>query len=89
MTKSELIRSVAEKSGLTHADADRAVNALCATVAEGLSTGERVPLRGFGSFSVRRTKSRTGRHPRTGARIEIPARNRVRFRAGKDLESVI
>ena len=89
MTKSELIRSVAEKAGLSQAQAARAVNAFCATIAEELSAGARVALTGFGSWSVRRSARRTGRHPRTGRVIEIPARNRVQFRPGKDLKDVV
>ncbi len=89
MKKSELIQSVAEKAGLTQAQAARAVNALTATISEGLAVGDRVPLIGFGTFDVRLRAARRGRHPATGRPMEIPARNRVRFRAGKELKSVV
>ncbi len=89
MKKSELIQSVAEKAGLTQAEAARAVNAITATISEALADGDRVPLIGFGTFDVRAQAARSGRNPRTGRPMEIPARNRVRFRAGKDLKDVV
>ena len=89
MKKSELIQSVAEKAGLSNAEADRAVNAVVATISEHLAEGNRVHLMSFGSFDVRTRAARTGRNPRTGAQIQIPARNTVRFRPGKNLRAVI
>jgi DNA-binding protein HU-beta len=89
MKKSELIQSVAEKAGLSNAEAARAVNAIVATISEHLAEGNRVCLMNFGSFDVRTRAARTGRNPRTGAQIQIPARNTVRFRPGKNLRAVI
>jgi DNA-binding protein HU-beta len=89
MKKSELIQSVAEKAGLSNAEAARAVNAVVATISEHLAEGNRVRLMSFGSFDVRTRAARTGRNPRTGAQIQIPARNTVRFRPGKNLRAVI
>ncbi len=89
MKKSELIQSVAEKAGLSNAEAARAVNAIVATISEHLAEGNRVCLMSFGSFDVRTRAARTGRNPRTGAQIQIPARNTVRFRPGKNLRAVI
>jgi DNA-binding protein HU-beta len=89
MKKSELIQSVAEKAGLSNAEAARAVNAIVATISEHLAEGNRVRLMSFGSFDVRTRAARTGRNPGTGAQIQIPARNTVRFRPSKNLRAVI
>ncbi len=89
MTKNQLIVSVAEKAGLTRDQATRAVNAMCAIITEGLAGGERVPLAGFGTFSVRPTPARTIRHPRTGETIRVEAGRRVKFSPAKALKTVI
>ena len=89
MTKTQLIAAVAEKSNLTRAEATRAVNALLATVSEGLSRGERVALPGFGTFRVTEVASRIGRNPRTGTRIQLAAGRRARFRPSKGLKDVL
>ncbi len=62
-----------------------AAEALIDTIAAALKQGERVELKGFGAFSVVATKARTGRNPRTGKKIDIPAGRRVRFKASKSL----
>ena len=74
MKKVELIESVANKAGLTKADAGRAVDAMVATVTEALVKGDRVPLVGFGTFATSKRAARTGRNPQTGAEVKIPAR---------------
>ncbi|HEX5321816.1 MAG TPA: HU family DNA-binding protein [Stellaceae bacterium] len=62
-----------------------AADALFATVAEALRRGERIEIRGFGTFSVNETKARNGRNPRTGQPVKIPAGRRVRFKPSKTL----
>jgi DNA-binding protein HU-beta len=89
MTKSELIRSVAEKADLTRDEAARAVNAMCATITEGLADGERVALSGFGTFNVHPTAPRVIRHPRTGSLIRVGAGQRVSFRPARSLKRVM
>jgi DNA-binding protein HU-beta len=89
MNKTELISSVAEKSGLTKKDAEKAVNALFASVEEALAKGEKVQLVGFGTFEVRDRKARTGRNPQTGAEIQIPAAKVPAFKAGKALKDAV
>lgn len=86
MSKTELTGAVALKSGLSQTDAAKAVNALLATVAERMCAGEAVQIPGFGSFTVRERKARTGRNPRTGATMKIAAKKVVRFTAGSALK---
>ncbi|KJS85674.1 MAG: DNA-binding protein [Peptococcaceae bacterium BICA1-8] len=89
MNKTELISSVAEKSELTKKDAEKAVNALFASVEEALARGEKVQLVGFGTFEVRDRKARTGRNPQTGEEIQIPAAKVPAFKAGKSLKDAV
>lgn len=85
MNKSELVAAMAEKSGLTKADSEKALNALMDAISGSLKKGERVGLVGFGSFSVASRAARTGRNPQTGKEIKIPAKKVVKFKAGADL----
>ncbi len=89
MTKTELIDSVAEKSGLTKKDSGKAVDAVLSAMTEALSNGEKVQLVGFGSFEVRQRSARTGRNPQTGAVIEIKARKVPVFKPGKALKEAV
>ena len=82
MNKTDFIAAVAAKTGVTQADAGRAVDAVLATVTETLARGENIRLTGFGSFEVVEQGARTGRNPRTGAEIAIPASKTPKFRAG-------
>jgi DNA-binding protein HU-beta len=85
MNKKELISAGAEATGLTQVAASRAVDAILRAIAEALEKGETVSLVGFGSFSVRRRAARSGRNPRTGETIKIPAAKVPVFRPGKAL----
>ncbi len=89
MTRSELGRSVAERTGMSLADADTAVKAVLAAIAGALERAETVRLAGFGTFEVKDRPARTGRDPRTGAPIAVPAARGVRFRAGKALRDAL
>lgn len=89
MNKSELISSMAEKSGLTKADAGKALDALIASVTEGLTGGDRIALVGFGSWTVEERSARTGRNPRTGEEIQIPAKKVVKFKPGAGLSDAV
>ncbi|TCT30244.1 HU family DNA-binding protein [Martelella mediterranea] len=86
MNKSELVNSVAEKSGLSKADAATAVDAVFDTVQGELKNGGEVRLAGFGAFTVSYSAARKGRNPSTGAEVDIPARNVPKFTAGKGLK---
>lgn len=86
MNKTEFIARVAEKSGLTKTDAQKAVNAFAEVVAEQLKADDKVALLGFGTFSVNDKPARTGINPKTKEKISIPARKVVKFKAGSALE---
>lgn len=85
MNKSEFIASVAEKAGITKADAQKAVNAFAEVVLEQAKAGEKISLIGFGTFSVSERAARTGVNPKTKAKIEIPASKSIKFKPGAAL----
>jgi DNA-binding protein HU-beta len=89
MNKAQLIDAIAAGSGLTKADAKKALNALISTTTNALKGGDRVALIGFGTFSVSKRNSRTGRNPQTGKEIKIPAKKVVKFKAGADLADAV
>ena len=89
MNKSELVASMADKSGLTKADSERAYKAFVETVTETLASGDSISLIGFGSFLVRERSARTGRNPRTGETIQIKASKNPSFKAGKALKDAV
>ena len=82
MKKVELVEAVAEKAGLTKADATRAIDATFEAITEALKQGDKVTLVGFGTFGVSERAEREGRNPRTGAPVQIAARKAVSFKAG-------
>lgn len=86
MNKSELVASMAEKSGLTKKDAESALNALMDSVMEALEKKEKVQLVGFGTFEAVDRAARTGRNPMTQEEIQIPASVVPKFSAGKDFK---
>lgn len=86
MNKSELIDSIAEKSGLNKTQAGEALNAVMESVGEALEAGDSISLVGFGTFSVKDRKARTGRNPKTGEELSIPASKVPSFKAGKNLK---
>jgi len=85
VNKSELIEQVSVRARITKKQAEAVVNALFETIAEGLVAGKRVEIRGFGSFRSKPYKAYTGRNPRTGAPIDVPAKRLPTFKAGKEL----
>ncbi|MBI2865561.1 MAG: HU family DNA-binding protein [Chloroflexi bacterium] len=89
MGKSDLVRKVAAKAGMTGAKATAAVNATFEAITEAAGQGEEVRLIGFGSFKVSETKERRGRHPRTGQPITIAAGRRVSFSPGSKLTDAV
>ena len=89
MNKGELIEAVADAADLSRADATRAVDAVIDSVTATLKRGDGVSLVGFGTFSVKRRKARTGRNPRTGEAIQIAASNVPGFKAGKGLKDAV
>jgi DNA-binding protein HU-beta len=86
MNKTEFIEAVAEKAGLTKADAKKAVNAFCDVVTEKMEDGEKITIIGFGTFSVTERSARTGVNPQTGKKMNIAARKVVKFKPGSGLD---
>jgi len=89
MNKGDLINAVAAAAGINKAQATTAVNTVLDSIADTLKKGDKVTLVGFGTFSVSRREARTGRNPQTGATIQIPAKNSVKFKAGKELSDAV
>lgn len=89
MNKAELIDAIASKSGLTKADAKKALDAFTGAISGSLKKGDRVSLVGFGSWSVTKRSARTGRNPQTGKEIKIAAKKVVKFKAGAELAAVV
>lgn len=93
MNKSDLVDALADRTGMTKADASRASDALFGTddgiIVTALKGGERVQITGFGTFEAKKRKARTGRNPRTGETIKIAATMTPTFRAGKGLKEGI
>ncbi len=89
MNKTDLISVMAEKSGLTKKDSEKALNSFIEAVEEALVKGEKVQLVGFGTFEVRERSARKGRNPQTGEEIDIPAASVPAFKAGKALRESI
>jgi DNA-binding protein HU-beta len=89
VNKAELIEQVSRAADLSHAAAQRAVDAIVGAISNSLRNGETVMLTGFGSFSVSQRAARSGRNPRTGEPITIAASRNPRFKAGKGLKDAI
>lgn len=86
--KLDIINEVVTKTGITKTKAELAVETVFESMKSALSKGERIELRGFGVFNVRPRKTGIGRNPRTGAEVNIPPGKAVRFKPGKELQSI-
>ena len=89
MNKAQLIDAMANNAGLSKADAKRALDGFIAATTDALKKDDRISLVGFGSFSISKRSARKGRNPKTGAVIQIAAKNSVRFKAGAELSSKV
>ena len=89
MNKSDLVAAIADGSGLTKADASRALSPTTGAISSALSNGDKVSITGFGSFLVRDRAARSGRNPQTGATIYISASKVPAFKAGKLLKESV
>jgi integration host factor subunit beta len=86
MTKSELIARLAERNPrLVARDADEAVNTMLDAMTDALAGGQRIEIRGFGSFALNYRPPRIGRNPKSGDRVQVPAKHVPHFKAGKEL----
>lgn len=89
MNKTELVAAVAAKAELSKKDAEAAVKAVIDSVTEALADGDKVALVGFGTFEVKTRATRTGKNPRTGEAISIPASKVPSFKAGAALKNAV
>ena len=89
MKKTELIAAVAEQTGLSKKDAEKALNATIDTIIKAVAEGDKIQLTGFGTFEQRQRNARTGVDPRTGNTIEIPASKVPAFKAGKGFKDIV
>jgi integration host factor subunit beta len=89
MTKAELVEEVARSTQLTKKHAEIIVNTVFESIVHSLKTGEKIELRGFGSFRIRRRGSRVGRNPKTGDKVEVPPKRIPYFKPGKELKELL
>jgi integration host factor subunit beta len=89
MTKAELVDEVAKVVELTKKQAEAIVNIVFDSIVESLRAGQKIELRGFGSFRLRSRKSRTGRNPKTGEKVDVPSKKIPYFKPGKELKEMI
>jgi nucleoid DNA-binding protein len=89
MNKTEFVEAIAKESGLTNADARKAVEAVITTVEKTLKKGDEIALTGFGKFSVSKRAARTGRNPQTGEAVKIKASKAPKFSAGAGLKTAV
>ena len=89
MTKAELIEEVSRVVEMTRKDSEVIVEAIFDSVVKSLRTGDKIEIRGFGSFRTRQRQPRVGRNPKTGARVEVPAKRIPYFKPSKELKDLV
>ncbi len=89
MTKAELVEEVSRVSDLTKKHSEVIVDTVFKSIVEALHRGEKIELRGFGSFRLRRREPRKGRNPKTGDRVDVPPKQVPYFKPGKELKELI
>jgi integration host factor subunit beta len=89
MTKAELIEELSASAEITRKHSEVIVDAVFSSISTALQNGEKIELRGFGSFRLRRRESRTGRNPKTGAGVVVPAKTVPSFKPGKALREML
>ncbi|HMS39455.1 MAG TPA: integration host factor subunit beta [Pyrinomonadaceae bacterium] len=89
MTKADLVEKVASEAEMTKKDAEQLVEIIFESIIDSLNKGEKIELRGFGSFRVRERNARQGRNPKTGEAVKIPAKRVAYFKPGKELKDSI
>jgi integration host factor subunit beta len=89
MTKAELIEDVSGAAELSRKDAETIVETIFGSIVKSLREGEKIEIRGFGSFRTRQRKPRIGRNPKTGARVEVPAKKVPYFKPSKELKDLV
>lgn len=87
MTKSDLIDSIVEKHpNMTKKNIDYIINSVFSSIKESLKNGDKVEIRGFGSFKIREKNSKTGRNPKTGSKVDVPEKKVPYFKPGKEIK---
>jgi DNA-binding protein HU-beta len=89
MTRDEIVARIAKNANLSSKDSMSAFKTVIDSIGTALKKNDKVQIVGFGTFSVRRSKARTGRNPKTGKPLTIPARKRPVFKAGKSLKDLV
>jgi|SRR5271169_4922548 len=89
MTKADLVEEVSKVTELTRKDSEVIVDTLFESVIKALRTGDKLEVRGFGSFRVRQRNARVGRNPKTGEKVEVPAKRVPYFKPSKELKDLI
>ena len=89
MTKSQFVDALAQTTGQTKQDSERALEAILETLTATLKRGEKIDWRGFGIFKVREAKARQARNPRTGEMVEVPAKKVATFKPGKEFAALL
>ncbi len=90
MTKAQLIETVSEKmTHLTKRQTERIINSVFHHIKQSLANGDKIEIRGFGSFKLRHRRMREGRNPKTGAAVHVPAKKVPFFKAGKEMKEIV
>ena len=89
MTKAELIEEVSRVVEMTRKDSEVIVEAIFDSVVRALRTGDKIEIRGFGSFRTRQRRGRVGRNPKTGAKVEVPPKRIPFFKPSKELKDFV
>src|SRR5213079_3703922 len=89
MTKAELIEDVSKATDMSRKDSEVVVETIFESIVRSLRTGDKIEIRGFGSFRTRQRKPRVGRNPKTGARVDVPAKKIPYFKPSKELKDLV
>lgn len=89
MTKADLIEEISRAAEMSRKDSELIVETVFASIVHSLKSGDKIEIRGFGSFRTRDRKPRTGRNPKTGERVEVPAKKIPYFKPSKELKDVV
>ncbi len=89
MTKAQLVEEVARTTQLTKKHAELIVNTVFESIVDSLRDGDKIELRGFGSFRIRQRGPRIGRNPKTGAKVQVPSKRIPYFKPGKELKELL
>ncbi len=89
MTKSDIVETISEETGMSKKDSNVVVNMIIENISNALERGQKVELRGFGSFKVKDRKARKARNPRTGESVDVPAKLVPYFKPSRELKSKV